>query len=291
MSKIEWTNETWNPVTGCTKVSAGCKHCYAERMAKRLAGRHGYPAAPDSFRVTQHPDRLTQPLHFRRPRMIFVCSMGDLFHRDVPDKFIDQVFAIMALCPQHTFQVLTKRPERMAEYLNWYEFTAERAIEGRVDRVDMWGHAMGEFDGKPGHTRFIFNPLPNVWLGTSVEDQPAADERVPHLLRCPAAVRFLSCEPLLGAVDLQRHHWTATYAHWLSWVIIGCESTSGGRVGRLPEGTEEGYWTAARSIIDQCDAAGVPVFHKQAPLNGKVSHEPAEWPEDTRRRDWPETKR
>ena len=115
-TKIEWAEAAWNPVTGCTPVSAGCANCYARRMAQRLRGRCGYPA-DEPFRVTLRPDRLDEPLHWHKPRRVFVCSMGDLFHPDVPDEFIDQVFAAMALCPQHTFLVLTKRPEGMRQVL------------------------------------------------------------------------------------------------------------------------------------------------------------------------------
>ncbi len=213
-SKIEWTDATWNPVTGCTPVSTGCANCYAKRMAKRLAGRHGYPKT-NPFTVTVHLDRLEEPLRWRKPRMVFVCSMGDLFHDDVPGDVIDKVFAVMELAPQHTFQVLTKRPHHMATYLN----------------------ARG----------FGLNPLPNVWLGTSVEDQSLAHYRIPYLLNCPAVVRFLSCEPLLGPLpnlNLDGIH----------WVIVGGESGPGAR----PMNSD---W--ARDIRNQCQAAGVPFFFKQ----------------------------
>jgi len=176
-TRIEWTDVSWNPVTGCSKVSRGCQFCYAERMAKRLAGRGGYPAE-NPFAVTLHPERLDEPLHWRKPRRVFVCSMGDLFHKDVPSGFITEVFAVMALCPQHTFQVLTKRPERMAEYL------ADEDLPDYIDTMACnYGACHANLDGRW--------PLPNVWLGTSVEDQATADERIPHLLRCPAAVRFV----------------------------------------------------------------------------------------------------
>ena len=232
MSNIEWTDETWNPVTGCTPVSPGCLNCYAAGMARRLEamGRPEYvgltvhrKVAPKRFpneevedlvvggrcavgsrvvfsgKVNCLEDRLAEPLHWRKPRRVFVNSMSDLFHEAVPFEFIDRVFALMALCPQHTFQVLTKRPERMAEYLR--EFYREGGrLEGMMGEWEM--------DHDPWHGRLSvdddlyrrlgeIDSLTNVWLGTSVEDQARADERIPHLLRIPAAVRFVSFEPLL----------------------------------------------------------------------------------------------
>lgn len=160
-TKIEWTEYTWNPVTGCSKVSEGCRHCYAERMAKRLAGRCGYPA-DEPFRVTVHPERLEEPLGWRKPRRIFVCSMGDLFHDEVEPTTITDVIDVIRDCPQHTFVVLTKRPVRAR--------------------------------------RFTLD-LPNLILGVSVEDQPTAEQRIPILLETQAAGRGVSYEPALGPVD------------------------------------------------------------------------------------------
>jgi len=228
-TKIEWTEETWNPVTGCTKVSAGCQNCYAERMAKRLAGRYGYPA-DDPFRVTLQEDQLSKPLSWRKPRMVFVCSMGDLFHPDVPDEYITQIFDVMAKARwyRQTFQVLTKRPERMREHL-----LARKALTA-----------------------------PNVWLGVTAENQETADQRIPILLQTPAAVRFVSCEPLLGSLDLAEggHGWlfvtdlTDGRRTHLDWVIVGGESGPKARPAH-PD------WF--RSIRDQCQSAGVPFFFKQ----------------------------
>jgi protein gp37 len=243
-SKIEWTEKTWNPVTGCDKVSAGCKNCYAETMAKRLQamGTRGYDGVVNEHghwtgKINLVPDALDKPLHWRKPQLVFVNSMSDLFHEDVPFDYIDQVFDVMERCPQHTFQILTKRPERLAEYCN------------------LWDEL----------------PLPNVWLGTSVEDQPAADKRIPHLLRCPAAVRFLSCEPLLGPLDLEHLPSVSGFGRNLDalssagalgsdvpgridWVIVGGESGHHARPMH-PE------W--ARQLRDQCLAASVPFFFKQ----------------------------
>lgn len=171
-SSIEWTDATWNPVTGCTKISAGCKNCYAERMAKRLRamGKNQYR---NGFKLTLQPKAIEIPLHWRSPRLVFVNSMSDLFHRDVPDAFIENVFDVMKRCPQHTFQILTKRPERVAE----------------IGRKLPWPE--------------------NVWMGTSVEDNRVRD-RIKHLRRVPSQVRFLSVEPLIGPIPrlpLAGLHW------------------------------------------------------------------------------------
>jgi protein gp37 len=195
MTNIEWTDATWNPVTGCTKVSAGCKNCYAEGVAHRFWTTQ-YGGARKFTDVRTHADRLDEPLRSRKPRRVFVNSMSDLFHDSVPDAFIDQVFAVMALAPRHTFQVLTKRPARMLAYCR----TLGRHHE--TDRVSLTAKAR---DGENGF-RWILGAngwhLPNVWLGVSCENQATADERIPLLLQTPAAVRFLSCEPLLGPIDL-----------------------------------------------------------------------------------------
>ena len=233
-TKIEWTDETWNPVTGCTKVSAGCKNCYAERMSKRLAGRYGYPA-DDPFRVTLHPDRIGWPLHWRKPRRVFVCSMGDLFHEDVPLYFQVDVWRTMADSPQHTFQVLTKRADLMQRRLQPLSQT--------------------------------FGVLPNVWMGVTAENQETADERIPELLQIPASVRFVSCEPLLGPINIQRrliYDWYP-FSPNLHWVIAGCESGSGRRHSDI------GWF---HSLRDQCKTKGTPFFLKQMDRNGKVEKLP-----------------
>lgn len=226
-SAIEWTDATWNPVTGCSKVSPGCAHCYAENLSLRW-GRSLAPWTPANAarNVVLHPDRLRLPLGWRKPRRIFVNSMSDLFHEQVPDSFIFEVFLIMAQSQQHIFQVLTKRPERMRDLLTkWTDDTAVRcqfAASG-------W-------------------PLPNVWLGTSVENQRWATERIPALIAAPATIRFLSCEPLLGLLDL------AAWLPRLHWVISGGESGPSHR-------PIDSDWV--RTIRDQCVAAGVAFFHKQ----------------------------
>ena len=182
-TRIEWTDATWNPVTGCTKVSPGCAHCYAEAITLRF--KRGGPFLPGKTTIRLHPDRLDQPSKWRRPRRIFVNSMSDLFHEEVPFEFVDDIFEVMAANPRHTYQVLTKRPERMLDYARWNGWRA-------------WPE--------------------QVWAGVSVENQYWADRRIPLLQRIPATVRFLSCEPLLKTVNLQ------AYLHDIQWVIVGGES-------------------------------------------------------------------
>ena len=202
---IEWTDATWNPVRGCSRVSEGCRFCYAEGIAARFsdpgAAYHGYaergrPGSKWTGKVSLIPAMLDQPLRWKRPRRIFVNSMSDLFHENLPDEAIDQVFAAMALAPHHTFQVLTKRLARMQRYIGTIvaeptrDTTRRLAIAMNAARLP-----------SPNHD--ITFPLPNLWLGTSVENQPTANERIPALQATPAALRFLSCEPLLGPLDLR----------------------------------------------------------------------------------------
>ncbi|MAU46139.1 MAG: hypothetical protein CMP09_15240 [Yangia sp.] len=261
MSKIEWTEATWNPIAGCSVVSPGCTNCYAMRQAHRLASN---PATPHYAGTTQMsrggpvwtgkigvaPDKvLTAPLRRRKPTTYFVNSMSDLFHEAVLDEVIDRVFAVMALRPQHRFQILTKRPDRMRGYVS--SLHAMAVTEGRVETAaeDMI-EAMG-YDGGGASSRVfeaVHDGLTNVWLGVSVEDQRRADERIPHLQAMPAAVRFLSCEPLVGPVNLEH------FLSGIDWVIVGGESGPGARPMH-PD------W--ARTIRDQCKAAGVPFFFKQ----------------------------
>jgi protein gp37 len=279
-TKIEWTDATWNPITGCQIVSDGCKNCYAMQLAgtrlahtpsrsgltrKNAAGKHIWTGETRFNRET-----LDQPLRWKRPRRIFVCAHGDLFAESVPTDWIDQVFAIMALAPQHTFQVLTKQPERMRAYLSESDMAARVAPIG------------ARLTGKPENfekLRWMQWPLPNVWLGVSVEDQATADARIPHLLATPAAIRWISAEPLLGRVDLTAVEMVTSpetgavpckinslSGAWtrggvphdpvgkLDWVVVGGESGPGARPMH-PD------W--ARSLRDQCAAAGVPYFFKQ----------------------------
>jgi len=250
---IAWTDASWNPVTGCTKVSQGCKHCYAEREWVRLSAN---PKATSYYGraftdVVCHEDRLDQPLRWKKPRMIFVNSMSDLFHEDVPDEFIDRVFAVMALAEQHVFQVLTKRPDRMLAYLttkNREDIIGEKAMP--IVSKDDFG--------------ILEWPLPNVWLGVSVEDQAAADKRIPVLLQTPAAVRWVSAEPLIGPVDFEdvpvgmfgplRPH-SNTDNPRLDWIVCGGESGGSKARPMHPDWAED--------IQSECEEAGVPFFFKQ----------------------------
>ena len=222
-TKIEWATETWNPVTGCTPISEGCQNCYAKRMSNRLKGRCGY-LKDDPFQVTMHPNRLDEPLRWRKPRRVFVCSMGDLFHPDVPEIEILKIFGVMAETPQHAYMVLTKRPKRMKEVL-----TSPTVAN------DVWLMTSRGCTAEPSPW-----PLPNVWLGVTAENQARADERIPILLQIPAAVRSVSVEPMLGPVSLLRWlpwdtfrkglpGWELNpdYRQGLHWVICGGETGRG----------------------------------------------------------------
>lgn len=303
-SPIEWTDATWNPIRGCSRVSEGCRHCYAEGVAARFSGpglpyeglarRVALPGGGSEARWTNEVafagDKvLLAPLHWRQPRRIFVNSMSDLFHENVPDEIIDRVFAVMALCPQHTFQILTKRPERMRSYFaeTWQVAAkpAERFMDLEIPaqpaRVeDRWHQVNLAIDGLTlGNKLFDQNrfwtsegalihgitwphgPLANVWLGVSVEDQATAEARIPDLLQTPAAVRFLSCEPLLGPINLSEvihdpliFNAITGMDQLIHWVIVGGESGRGAR-------PMHPAW--ARSLRDQCATAGVQFFFKQ----------------------------
>lgn len=321
-TSIQWTDATWNPIRGCSRVSAGCMNCYAETMAARFSGP-GMPYAglineqgKWNGLITFQERHLFDPLKWKFPRRIFVNSMSDLFHENVHYEWIDRIFAVMALSPFHTFQILTKRPERMRSYL------AEAFTQLRIDsKAAEINHGSFFGDGWP---------LKNVWLGVSIEDQKTADERIPYLLSTSAAVRFVSYEPALGPVDFKpRPHnelclhcgeeWSKHSAitrlcpdqkasmptHYrkdggLNWIIVGGESGSGARQFDI-------QW--ARDVLKQCRQAGVPVFVKQlgskpakscgqpehgsdcvVPISLKDSKgaDMSEWPEDLRVREFPE---
>jgi protein gp37 len=282
-SGIQWTDATWNPTAGCTRVSAGCDHCYAfqlhdQRHAAYLAGR--FPDAPAQYHrpfseVQLIPERLSLPLRWMKPRRIFVDSMSDLFHPGVPDSFIDSVFAVMANAPQHTFQVLTKRPQRMHRY---FSFPDTRSLEIEAAWVEL---KTGLPRNSVGNIQPPDLPLPNVWLGTSVENQEAA-YRIDWLVKTAAAVRFLSCEPLLGPLDIEpwlmmvgpstAGPWHDKFGNYrggdgiggqmitgrptndIHWVIVGGESGPDFRA-------VDPRWI--EDLRDQCVEAQVPFFFKQ----------------------------
>ena len=253
-TKIEWADKTWNPIRGCSRVSRGCEHCYAETFAARFT-KQGQPYEDLAYRnesgahwtgkVKLIEKHLNDPLKWRKPQRVFVNSMSDLFHESIPDEWIDKIFAVMAYGPQHAFQVLTKRPARMREYLSCRE--GRRVVIGGLGAI--WTHTASW-------------PLPNVWLGVSVEDQKTADERIPLLLETPAAVRWISAEPLLGPVEFSNVTNRSDAVKRLGkgsldgihWVVVGGESGHGARP------MHPGW---ARSLRDQCQAAGVPFFFKQ----------------------------
>lgn len=325
-SDIEWTDATWNPLRGCSRVSEGCRFCYAERMSARGLPGLNSPTTGEPFatmarsgprwtgRVELIESQLEVPLRWKKPRRIFVNSMSDTFHESVPDGWIDRIFGVMALCPQHTFIVLTKRSERMRKY--WSDVDLEDRL------TDIWA------DGRPDREMWsLMLPLSHVWLGVSCGDQAAADERIPQLLATPAAVRFVSAEPLLGPVDISQwlrprqepNHdgyggdigvgWH-TDATKLDWVIVGGESGPGARPCRVE-------WV--RNIVRQCREAAVSCFVKQLgsrPVFAadhwpsgltsalwsndlgvydypatKKGGDPTEWPEDLRVRQFPEVPR
>ncbi|SKM38836.1 bacteriophage protein gp37 [Mycobacteroides abscessus subsp. massiliense] len=256
---IEWTDATWNPVTGCDKVSPGCDHCYAETFAERWRGTPGH-YFESGFDVQLRPDKLDLPLRWTKPRKVFVNSMSDLFHDKVPDEYIARVFAVMALAPRHTFQLLTKRHGRMHALLGSERFPGlvYMAINALLEHGNpLHINDVAIMAALDGFSRGRFMVLPNVWLGVSAEDQKRADLRIPALLDTSAAVRFVSAEPLLGPLDIARftEQDDAKYdVPPLSWVIVGGESGPGARPMH-PE------W--ARSLRDQCVAAGVPFLFKQ----------------------------
>ncbi len=274
-SPIEWTEATWNPIVGCSILSPGCTHCYAMKMAARIeamsaaTGRDTHYAGTTKLskagpvwtgKLALAPDHiLTEPLRWKRPRRIFVNSMSDLFHEDVPDEWIDQVFAVMAMTPQHTFQILTKRASRMREYVNGQKFSVPILGAMPLERVHL--EAAAHMDGDGGFWDELKNadgnvyslycsvpwPLPNVWLGVSTERRQEWLERTADLRETPAAVRFVSAEPLLadlGEIDLDK----------IDWIIVGGESGHDARPMH-PD------WS--RSIRDQCAAAGTAFFFKQ----------------------------
>ncbi|MFB7222403.1 phage Gp37/Gp68 family protein [Streptomyces sp. NPDC056227] len=310
MTNIQWTEQVWNPTTGCDRVSDGCLNCYALTMAKRLKGMGSAKYQTDGdprtsgpgFGFAMHADTIREPLRWKKPRKVFVNSMSDLFHAGNPDANLHLIFGVMAATPQHTYQILTKRHGRMRSLLNNPQFA--HMVRHRAEAV--YGRAP-----EAGWTW----PLPNVHLGVSVENQQWADIRIPALLGTPAVVRFLSCEPMVGPVDLggvlrsdlyrcacgawewdgDKHplcadcgrSWTwKPGASAIDWVIIGGESGPGARPFH-PD------WAAA--LIKDSRAAGAAPFVKQLGsvwarennASDAKGGKPADWPEDLRVREYP----
>lgn len=249
-TKISWTDTTWNPVSGCTRISDGCNNCYIERTPPfRIEHRRfSDPGIGATTGVWLHSERLSAPAHWRRPRRVFVCSLADLFHDQVPDAFLAEIWAVMSLAPQHVFQVLTKRADRMCSLL-WSD--------------DFWT-LVNNARGVCGH-----EPLPdrrwlsNVWLGVTAESQRWANIRIPKLLDTPAMVRWVSCEPLLGPIDLERADWHALHDGGLDWVVAGGETGPNARPMELG-------WV--RSLRDQCRDSGRRIAFHFKQLGGR-SHD------------------
>jgi protein gp37 len=291
-TKIEWTDRTWNPLAGCTVISPGCTHCYAMRMAHRLEamGQQKYQGTiwkTDggkilwTGRINLDEKALLEPLKWKKPQRVFVNSMSDLFHENVPFEYIDKVFAVMAITPHITYQVLTKRPERMWQFMAWKknDWVSTGMDEFKVGFK--FTHYQIPVPGEHPNWKGLDWPLPNVWLGVTVENQEQADKRIPLLLQVPAAVRFLSCEPLLGPIEFFNHSnkWELGESRMhllrgftvtntpeglkgngrlvdpqINWVIAGGESGHNARPVH-PD------WI--RSLRDQCRPAWVPFFFKQ----------------------------
>jgi protein gp37 len=331
VSTIEWTDASWNPTRGCDEIAPGCAHCYAKRFAERFRGVVGH-AYEQGFDPRLAPDKLGEPLTWKAPKKIFVDSMSDLFHEAFDFDYIAACFGVMAAAWWHTHQVLTKRPERAAEFFAWLE-TQHNPDRYRHPELIEHAAVVAEKHGQMEIANRLFRaandrvgkglwPLPNVWIGTSIANQTDADKNVPHLLQIPAAIRFLSVEPLLGPVDLSRFlklarfkadydslvancggedrlpahlRWNGKLPPSIQWLIVGGESGPGAR----PCNVE---WI--RSIVRQCAAADVALFTKQlgsracwsaadddAPLLARMKHKkggsPEEWPADLRIRQFP----
>lgn len=309
-SSIEWTDATWNPVRGCSRVSAGCVNCYAERVAHRFSGPGRQYAGLTTNgrwngRVVVVPKHFADPLRWKEPRRVFVNSMSDLFHDAIEDETIAAVFGVMAASPAHTFQVLTKRPARMLEWFRW--IASPKASTLCFEAADRALIDAGIGLGKKIRWTLSLNvqnewPLPNVWLGVSVENQATADERIPILLHAPAAVRFVSYEPALGPVDFgyrgagallvdgsgERMQPQTHAPIQVDWIIVGGESGPGARPF---------YVEWARGVVKACREARVACFVKQLGSRAHVGGQPFavsrkgaamdEWPEDLRVREFP----
>lgn len=254
-SKIEWTEQAWNPVTGCTKVSEGCKNCYAKTMHKRLTAMGIKKYKKPFNKIVCHPETLEEPFKWKKPSMIFVNSMADLFHEDVPYDFIAKVLETMEQAGQHTYQILTKRPERALDFWKWFNEYMQSVVESFLD---------------------------NEWMGVSVENQKTADERIPVLLQIPAKIRWISVEPMLENVDLSGWLFFDDEGNeiesQINWVVIGAESGANRRECKLK-------WI--ESIVEQCKSANVPVFVKQIHLNGKLEKDINKFPKHLQIREYP----
>lgn len=291
MTSIQWTEQTWNPTTGCDRISPGCDNCYALTMAKRLKGmgsaKYQTDGAPRTsgpgFGLAVHPDTLTEPLRWKKPRKVFVNSMSDLFHARVPREFLVRVFAVMAATPQHTYQILTKRPERAARILTDLCRCGTGHPPGEHFRSSMeWAATSHSPTYVPGLQHGIYHrsgwPLPNVWLGTSIENADYV-RRADALRETPAAVRFISAEPLLSAVpnlDLSD----------IDWLIVGGESGAGARpleIGWVEDLLVNAAETATAPFVKQLGSVWARANNATDTKGGN----PADWPTNLRVREYP----
>lgn len=240
---MKYWDISWNPLSGCSPCSPGCDNCFAKRMAYRLRGRFGYPK-DDPFRVTFHSEKAEQPLDYKKPKIIFVCLMSDIFHEDVKNNDRARIFRAMMAANWHTYLILTKRIQNALDY------------------------------------SFIFKNNPNWRLGITICNQEEADEKIPILLQIPAAHRWVSIEPMLGAINFKfiRGDYKGSWLNGLDWVVLGTESGSKRRPAKLE---------LIKDVKEQCKTAGIPVFIKQLEINGKVNANMDNWPEDLRIREMP----
>jgi protein gp37 len=287
---IQWTDATWNPLRGCSRVSKGCENCYAEKVAHRFSGSGqpyeglialGKKGARWNGKISLVPEKLNDPLRWTRPRMVFVNSMSDLFHENVSNEYIAAVFGVMAAAKTHTFQVLTKRPQRMLKWFDWIE-EKRRVQKDPLSTVQCVYEAQQHSccNGFTGYSTPW--PLKNVWLGVSCEDQETADSRMPLLMECPAIVRWASFEPALGP---------ANFNLWpLDWIVVGGESGPGSR---------SFDWRWAQNVVENARGTGTRVFVKQlgskpvltnsgiASIKDYKGSNMSEWPEVLKIRNYP----
>jgi protein gp37 len=268
-SKIEWTNSSWNPITGCTKVSPGCKNCYAESFAERWRGIPGHHFE-NGFDIQLRPDMLDIPLKWKKPRRVFVNSMSDVFHESIPDEFILKMFAVMAASGRHTYQVLTKRPERMQEFVTKLGKNIA-PLEAAAREI---GYTFKFKDHEGEEYKLLPWPIPNIWLGVSAENQATAMQRLPILIQTPAVIRFVSFEPLLGPIGF---NWAMVPG--IHWVIVGGESGLHCRPFDFD-------W--AREIRDVSKSAKVAFFMKQRGGHPHKGGDLEDLPEDLRIREFPQ---
>lgn len=273
-TKISWTEKTINPIMGCSLISTGCSNCYAMKMAHRLQaiGVKGYEGTTEKLKsgkvvwtgkLNFNINKMLKEVKTKRPTMFFVNSMSDLFHEKVSFEIIEKCWDVMCTNPRHTYQILTKRPQRLLEFC---EYESDRLAAEGYEKINSWTFEIPNF----------------IWVGVSVENQETADERIPLLLQTPAAVRWLSVEPMLEPIDLMPYHYhigdSLDFSFDFDWVVVGCESGHNRRPCKIE-------WI--ESIVDQCREAKIPIFVKQLSINGKVVKDIEKFPEHLKVRQFP----